>query len=220
MAGDVLKERPSGPDFADEACNIGPEVARVVLAFAVAREGERLTGITGCDDMNAAAPRSAVKGSQIVPDKSRSQGRVCHPGHEDRRGKTVSLDVANSVISGFSDAQTDIQSSDTGAKTEAAKAFMSGGGTNSHKEGSFALGGHAAWGEGSCWPRTCLWWHRGPPQLVGLRPLDQKLPAPAQGTAAADRVGGFDLIDPEPGEGLADLGHIIDRQDKAALKAT
>lgn len=137
MAGDVLKERPDRADFTDDTCNIGPEVARVVFALAVARQGEGLAGITGSDDMNAVAPRSAVKGLQIVPDNSQSQGRICHPGHEDRRGETVSLDVENSVVSGFSDAQTDIQSSDTGAKTEAAKDFRSGGGTNSHKEGSF-----------------------------------------------------------------------------------
>ena len=137
MARDVFKERPRRADFTNDACNIGPQMARVVLALAVARQGKGLAGITGSDDMNAAAPRSAVKGSQIVPDNSRSQGRVCHPGHEDGRGETVSLDVANSVISGFSDAQTDIQSSDTGAKTEAAKDFRSRGGTNNHKERSF-----------------------------------------------------------------------------------
>lgn len=156
MAGDVFKEGPERPDFPDDTCNIGPEVARVVLALAVARQGEGLAGITGSDNMNAAAPWSAVKGSQIVPDKSRSQGRICHPGHEDRRGETVSLDVANSVISGFSDAQTDIQSSDTGAKTEAAKAFILRGGTNSHKDGSFPL---AVWPRGvgaQWWPRHCL----------------------------------------------------------------
>lgn len=82
--------------------------------------------------MNAAAPRSAVKGSQIVPDRCRSQGRVCHPGHENGRGKTVSLDMAHGAISGLGDVQAKIQSGDTGAKADAAKVVRLGGGMNSH----------------------------------------------------------------------------------------
>jgi hypothetical protein len=36
MAGDVLEEGPARPDFTEDACNIGPEVAGVVRALAVA----------------------------------------------------------------------------------------------------------------------------------------------------------------------------------------
>lgn len=82
--------------------------------------------------MNAAAPRVAVKGSQIVPHRSRSQGRVCHPRHESGRGETVSLDMAHGAISGFGDVNAEIQSSDTGAKADAAKVVMFEGGTKSH----------------------------------------------------------------------------------------
>jgi hypothetical protein len=87
--------------------------------------------------MNAAAPRVAVEGSQIVPDRSRSQGRVRHPGHEDGRGESVSLDIAHGPVSGFGQVQPEIQSSDAGAKAEAAKVVMSSGGMNSHKAGPF-----------------------------------------------------------------------------------
>ena len=84
--------------------------------------------------MNAVAPRSAVEGSQIVPDKSRSQGRVRHPCHESGRGVSVSLDKANSSISGDCEMQSEIQSSDAGAKADAANVVMSSGGMNSHME--------------------------------------------------------------------------------------
>ena len=67
MARDVFKERPRRADFTNDTCNIGPQMARVVLALAVTRQSKGLAGITGSDNMNAAAPRSAVKGSQIVP---------------------------------------------------------------------------------------------------------------------------------------------------------
>lgn len=135
MARDVLEEGPFWSDLGDDACHIRPEVAGIVFAEPRARERERLARITGSDDMNAAAPRSAVEGLEIVPDKSRSQGRICHPGHEDSRCETVSLDKAHSAISGLSDVQAEIQSSDTGAKADSEKLVMSFGGTNSHKEG-------------------------------------------------------------------------------------
>lgn len=87
--------------------------------------------------MNAAAPRSAIKGFEIVPDRSASQGRVCHPRHESGRSVTVSLDIAHSSISGFCQVQSDIQSSDTGAKADAAKVVMSFEGMKSHTVGPF-----------------------------------------------------------------------------------
>jgi hypothetical protein len=145
MAGDVFKEGPFGADLSDDTCNIGPEVAGIVLAFAVAREGEGLARITGSDDMNAAAPWSAVKGSEIVPDRSRSHGRVCHPCHENGRRETVSLDMTYSPISGFSEAKAEIQSSDTGAKTDSAKVVMSDGGMKSHKGGPFQRDRRSLW---------------------------------------------------------------------------
>lgn len=82
--------------------------------------------------MNAAAPGPAVEAAQIVPDRSRSQGRVRHPGHENGRGESVSLDMANGAISGLGDVQSEIQSSDAGTKADAAKVVMSGGGMKSH----------------------------------------------------------------------------------------
>ena len=148
MAGDVLEEAPFGANFPDNAGDGRPEVARVVLALAVPREAERLAGITGRDDMNAAAPRSAVKGSQIVPHRSRTQGRVRHPGHESGRGETVSLDITHSAVSGLCKVYAKIEASDAGAKAEAAKVIMSVGGMNSHTKGPFQRG-LAAEGSGS-----------------------------------------------------------------------
>lgn len=154
MAGDVFEEAPFGRDLADDPGDLGPEVAGVALALSEAREGEGLAGITGSDDMNAAAPRPAVEGSEIVPDRSRSQGRVRHPRHESGRGETVSLDMAHTAVSGLGDMQAEIQSSDTGAKADAAKLVMSSGGTKSHTWGPFrhALG---AWVQGSSWASGC-----------------------------------------------------------------
>jgi hypothetical protein len=148
MAGDIFKEAPSGGDFADDPGDLGPEVAGVIFPEAVPGQAEGLAGITGRDEMNAAAPSSAVEGSQIVPYRSRSQGRVCHPRHERGRGETVSLDITHSSVSGLCEVQAEIKASDTGAKADAAKLFMSFGGMNSHTRRPFHRG-HAAAGKGS-----------------------------------------------------------------------
>lgn len=132
MPGYVLEEDEGGCGLGDDPGDIGPEVAGVVGSTAVSAKAEGLAGITGSDDMNAAAPRAAVEGSQIVPDRSRSQGRVCHPRHESGCGETVSLDMTYSAVSGHCDVQAEIKASDTGAKADAAKIVMSLGGMKSH----------------------------------------------------------------------------------------
>lgn len=146
MAGDVFKEAPFGRNFADDSGDVGPQMPGVVFALAAPRKRERLAGITGRDDMNAAAPRPAVKGSQIVPNRCRAQGRVRHPRHESGRCETVSLDITHSAVSGLCKMNAEIESCDTGAKAEAAKLVMSGGGMNSHTRGPFQRGLAAAGG--------------------------------------------------------------------------
>ena len=154
MAGDLLEEAPLGAGFPHDSGDLGPEVAGIVLALPVPREGERLAGIAGRDEMNAAAPRSAVEGSEIVPDRSRRQGRVRHPGHEHRRGKGVPLNETHSSVSGFGEVKSEIEASDAGAKAEAMKGFMSVGGTKSHTRHPF-LRDRVAWGGGSVTASSC-----------------------------------------------------------------
>jgi hypothetical protein len=140
MAGDVFKEAPFRLRLSHDSGNFGPQVPWVICALAKPRRRKRLAGITGSDDMNAATPRPAVKGSQIVPDRCRSQGRVRHPRHESGRGEGVSLDIDHSSVSGFCKMQAKIESADSGAKADAAKVVMSKGGENSHTKGPFRRG--------------------------------------------------------------------------------
>ena len=71
--------------------------------------------------MNAAAPRSAVEGSQIVPYSSWSQGLVCHPRHESGRCVSLPLDVTNSAISGLGDMKPEIEAGVTGTEGDPAQ---------------------------------------------------------------------------------------------------
>lgn len=132
VALDVLEEDPAGPDLVNDPGNLGPEVARILPSSPVTGLAEGLTGITGSEDMNAAAPRAAVEGSQIVPDRRRSQGFVAHPRHESGRGVSFPLDVTNSAISGLGDMQAEVQPGIAGAQGEAAKVIADGG-MKSHK---------------------------------------------------------------------------------------
>ena len=86
MMGDILEEDEGRFDFADDAGDMRPEVARIVRAPALAGDGERLARIARSDDVHRAAPRAAVKGGKVVPDRRRIQGRVFHPRHEDGCG--------------------------------------------------------------------------------------------------------------------------------------
>ena len=131
MSGHVLEEHPFGSDLGDDAGDVGPEVAGIVLALPQSGEGEGLAWITGSDEMNAAAPRSAVEGLEIVPDRSWRQGRVRHPCHEHGRGKTVSLDKAHSSETRFCDVQAEVEPADAGTEAEASE-FMNSFGMCNH----------------------------------------------------------------------------------------
>ena len=129
MTGDVFKEAPARADLADDAGDVRPKVAGIVLPEAVTGKRKGLAGITGSDEMNAVAPRPAIEGSQIVPDRSRCQGRVCHPRHESGRSETVSLDITHSPVSGFGEVQAKVEPADPGAEAEAKDRFRLAAGT-------------------------------------------------------------------------------------------
>jgi hypothetical protein len=128
MMGDVLEEHEGWSALADDPGDMRPEVARVVCAPALARDGERLARIARSDDVHRAAPRAAVEGGSVVPDRRRIQGRVFHPRHEDGRGVGVPLDVTHSAISGEREVQTKVEPAGAGAEREAEQARVVGSG--------------------------------------------------------------------------------------------
>lgn len=134
---DILDEDASGADFADDARNLRPKVTRIGFPFTLSSMREGLAGIAGREDMNAVAPRAAVEGSQIVPYRCRSQGRVCHPRHESGRRVGFPLDVTNSSISGLGELEAEIETGISGAEGKAAQLVCAASieGTKSHKIG-------------------------------------------------------------------------------------
>ncbi|SHF15911.1 hypothetical protein SAMN05444279_11943 [Ruegeria intermedia] len=128
MMGDILEEHEGRLDLADDAGDMRPEVARVVRPTPLACNGKRLARIARCDDVHRAAPRAAVKGGNVVPDRRRIQGRVFHPRHEDGRGVGVPLDVTHSAISGACEVQPEVEPAGAGAEREAEQARVAGSG--------------------------------------------------------------------------------------------
>ncbi len=131
MMGDILEEDEGRLDIADDAGDMRPEVARVVRAPALARDGERLARIARSDDVHRAAPRAAVEGSNLVPDSSLIQGRVFHPRHESGCGEGFPFDMAHSTISGDGDSEPEVETTCAGAEGEAEEACVSGSGSAS-----------------------------------------------------------------------------------------
>jgi hypothetical protein len=115
VAFDVFAEDPFGSDLVDDSGDVGPEVSRICLASTFSRLAEGLAGIAGSDEMNAAAPRSAVEGFKVVPDSSRCQGLVFHPRHESGRGVAFPLDESHSSIGGLCDVQPEVEAGIAGA---------------------------------------------------------------------------------------------------------
>jgi hypothetical protein len=116
MVGDVLQENKSGLAFADDAGDMGPEVAGVAGAASLAGDAKWLTRIARQEDAHRATPRAAVEGSKVVPDRSRRQGRLFHPGHEHGRREGVPLDIAHSTVSGLGDVEAEVEASGAGAE--------------------------------------------------------------------------------------------------------
>jgi hypothetical protein len=134
VAFDVLDEHGSGPHFADDPLDFGPQVPGIGFSAPLSGHAERLARISGSEDMNLAAPWAAVEGSEIVPDRRMIQGRVCHPGHESGRCMGLPLDETDSAISGLGDREAKLETAITGAEGKAGEGVDISG-MNNHKRG-------------------------------------------------------------------------------------
>lgn len=122
MMGDILEEDEGRLDLADDPGDMRPEVARVVRAPTLARNGKRLARIARSDDVHRAAPRAAVETGNVVPDRRAIQGRVFHPRHESGCGEGFPFDMAHSSISAQGDGESEVDATGAGAEREAEEA--------------------------------------------------------------------------------------------------
>lgn len=118
MAGDIFEEHPFGDAVPDDAGDLGPEVAGVMGATALAGGAEGLAGIAGEHCVERAPEGKGVEAAQVGPNR-----RWCEvPGalgcDEGGAGPVVPFHEGAAVIAGLGEHEAHIQSSATCAEGE------------------------------------------------------------------------------------------------------
>jgi hypothetical protein len=111
VPGDVFEEHPFGTAFADDAGNLGPEVAGIVGAAALPGRAERLAGVACQDGVESAAEGSGVEGPQVGPDRGMGEVACALGGDEDASGVLLPFDEGAGVIAGFGKHEAQIKAS-------------------------------------------------------------------------------------------------------------
>ena len=118
VPGDVFEEHPFGGAFADDAGDLGPEMAGIIGTAALAGGAEGLAGISGQDRVEGAAEVAGVERSQIVPDRRRGEIPRGLGGDEDRSRPVLPFDEGAAVIAGLGEHEAQIQASAACAEAE------------------------------------------------------------------------------------------------------
>ena len=111
VTGDVFEKDPFRATFANDASDVGPEVAGIVGAATLSGRAEGLAGISGEDDVESAAKRPGIEAAQIIPDWCWSEVPGALSGDEDGAGPYFPFDKCAGVKSGFGEHEAQIQAS-------------------------------------------------------------------------------------------------------------
>ena len=111
MTGDVFEEDPFRAAFADDASDVGPEMAGIVRATALSGRAEGLAGVSGEDGVEGAAEGASVEAAQIVPDRGRGEVSGCLRRDEHRPWPVLPFDEGAGVIAGFGEHEAQIKAS-------------------------------------------------------------------------------------------------------------
>lgn len=111
MAGDVFEEDPLWAALDDDACDIWPEVPRVVGTFAFASGTEGLAGISGEDDVEGTVERPCIEGSQVIPDWGWGEIPGALGSDEDGTRPALPFDEGAGVEVGLGEHEAHIQAS-------------------------------------------------------------------------------------------------------------
>lgn len=118
MPGDVFEEDPFGMAFADDAGDVGPEVARIVGPTALSSSAEGLAGVSGKNGIEGAAEGAGVKAAQVGPDWGRGEVSCALGGDEDQPWPVLPFDEGAGVIAGLGQHEAQIKASAACAEGE------------------------------------------------------------------------------------------------------
>ena len=111
VTGYVFEKDPLGAAFADDACDLGPEVPGVVGATAFASGAEGLAGVSGEDGVEGAAKGPRIEAAQVGPDRSRGEVSCALGGDEDQPWPVLPFDKGAGVIAGLGQHEAQIKAS-------------------------------------------------------------------------------------------------------------
>ena len=111
VPGDVFEEDPFRAAFADDAGDVGPEMAGIVGPAALSGRAEGLAGVSGEDGVEGAAEGASVEAAQIGPDRGRGEIPRALGGDEDGARPVVPFDEGAGVISRFGQHEAQIKAS-------------------------------------------------------------------------------------------------------------
>jgi hypothetical protein len=116
----VFQPDNAGFHLANAISDVGPDPALVIEPVAAASGAPRLTREACRDDIHDAAPRSAIKRGNVVPDRRRIQRAVCHTRDQAGRSKIFPLheEAAGVEIAEY-EPQAEFKSAHAGADRDA-----------------------------------------------------------------------------------------------------
>jgi hypothetical protein len=91
-------------------------VALVLLSSPLPRNRERLARVSGSDDIHAATPRSAIKGSEIRVNRSGLNRPFLHASRQDFTDRVLPLHETDCSSAWKRQSDSEIESSDAGAE--------------------------------------------------------------------------------------------------------
>jgi len=111
VPGDVFEKDPFGAAFADDAGDIGPEVAGIVGTAALSSCAEWLAGISCQDGIEGPAERPGIEAAQVGPDRGRGEVTRALGGDEDGARPVLPFDEGAGVIAGLCKHEAQIKAS-------------------------------------------------------------------------------------------------------------
>ena len=111
MPGDVFEEDPFRAAFADDAGDVGPEVAGIVCASPFPGRAEGLAGIACEDGIEGAAEGPGIEAAQVGPDRGRGEIPRALGSDEDVARPVLPFDEGAGVIAGFGEHEAQIKAS-------------------------------------------------------------------------------------------------------------
>lgn len=115
---DVFEEEEPGSRLDEDPARVGPQVALVVFAEALAGEGMRLARDAANDSIHEATPWAAVEGGDIAPQRRWSHKTLLHRADQLAGGEGFPLHETDVASACDCQLNTEVETSSTGAEAD------------------------------------------------------------------------------------------------------